>query len=183
MIGRGSPASCSGAIKPAYRAIPVDVIAATLAHDASQNTEVSDEGVCARPENVRRLDVAMNDALLVRVCKRINDIVQNSHRVANRQRSFSVHRGLQRLTHDERHCVIEELAVFSRGQERHYVRMLELRGHLNLAPEPSPIYLGRKLRRKELSPLAADRPVGRHEHSEHPLHELAPICKHGKWSP
>ena len=58
--------------------------------DGFRDAEVGDEGVCALSEDVRRLDVAMDDTALVRESERVDDIVQDTSDFARGERSLAL---------------------------------------------------------------------------------------------
>ena len=61
--------------------------------DGFCDAEVGDERVGSLREDVRRLDVAMDDAALVCECERVDDVMQNPHNLARAELSFSLEGG------------------------------------------------------------------------------------------
>jgi hypothetical protein len=47
----------------------------------------------------------------------------------------------QRLARDERHRIVDEIFVLAGREERDDVRVLKLRGNLDLATEPAAVYI------------------------------------------
>src|SRR5262245_4517923 len=90
----------------------------------------------------------MDHTARVRESERVDDVVQEADDLAWRERSLSLDGGAERLAVDERHRVPEQVAVLTRGEQRDDVRMLELRGDLDLATEALAVdargQLGRK---------------------------------------
>src|SRR5205823_2454391 len=84
------------------------------------------------------------------------------------ERSMLLESMFERLALDERHCVVNELAVFAGGEKRDDVRMLELCGNLDLSAESRAVDAFGELRREELDDnLSAEELVGCDEHAAH----------------
>ena len=77
------------------------------------DAEVGDDRRAAGEQHVVRLDVAMDDAALVRVRQRLRDVAQDADRLGDRQRARAREPRAQRLALDERHRVVRQ-AVRSR---------------------------------------------------------------------
>ncbi len=107
-------------------AIPADVspVLGNAALDGFRDTEVGDERVGSLRENVRRLDVAVDYAALVRECERVDDVMQNPHDLARAELLLPLERGAERLAFDVRHRVPQQIALLSGGEERHDMWML-----------------------------------------------------------
>ena len=140
-----------------------------------RDAEVGDEGVRSQREDVAGLDVAVDHPALVRVGERLHHVVEDADHVAHRQRALALHACAERLALDEGHGVVQQLLVLAGREERHDVRMLELRGELDLAPEPVDVHPRGEIGRQHLDD---DRPRQRalpgDEHAAHPpAHELA----------
>ena len=78
-------------------------------------------------------------------------------------------RGAQRFAVDERHCVPEQIALLAGGEERHDVRVLQLRDDLDFAPEAIAVHAGGELRRKDFDDdFSSEHAVGGDEDAAHP---------------
>src|SRR5688500_7653286 len=104
----------------------------------------------------------------MRVCDRVNHVVQDAQHFLCIQSSAFLDRNVERLALDVGHGVVKHLADFARGQNGNDVRMIELRRKLNLAAEALCVYTGGKFRRKYLDDnAAAERTLDGHEHPAH----------------
>ena len=77
-------------------------------HDRARHAEVRQHGVPFFEQDVFRLDVAVDDALSMRVRERIRDLDENPNRIAHRKLSDGLDPVPQRLAADVRHDVPEE---------------------------------------------------------------------------
>ena len=102
--------------------------------DRLRDSKVGDDRRAAGDEDVVRLDVAVHDAVLVRVGERLGDVAENADRRANRQRSRLKHLA-QRRALDEGHGIVGKAVRLARREHGDDVRMLEPRGELDLALE------------------------------------------------
>jgi hypothetical protein len=100
-----------------------------------RDSEVRDRARAAGKKNVVRLDVAMHDAVGLRVCECLRDVGENADDFRNRQRSSCEPRP-KRLALHERHHVIRQSIDFARAEHRHDVRMLQSCRELDFALEP-----------------------------------------------
>jgi hypothetical protein len=100
------------------------------------NTEIRDERVSALQEDVLGLDVAMDDALGVRVVQRISNLPSDCNGVFNRQLCFAGQSRSQGLARHQRHDVIQLAFRLAAVEQRENVRMLQSRGGPNLTQEP-----------------------------------------------
>ena len=167
-------------------AIPADVIPDTgMAALSAFATPKSVTSACEPDrEDIAGLDVAMHDAAAMRVGERFDDVVQNPNDIANRQTAAPGNRRPQRLALDERHRVVQQLALDRRAiaggsgpstdgmrpgrQQRDDVRVLQLRGDLDLALESLAVHACRQLGRQHLDhDLPAERVLGRGEDAAH----------------
>ena len=126
--------------------MPVSVIRAAAAFDTASAMPKS--ATSAWPlvqQDVLRLDVAMDDAVPVRVVERVGDLAS---RCAPRRRCGSCFsrssRSRSDLALDERHDVEDGAVGRPRVEQRQDVRMLQVRRRLDLAQEP----LGADARRR-----------------------------------
>jgi hypothetical protein len=72
------------------------------------------------------------------------------HNVVERELRLPVEEGAERLSLDVRHHVVEQLARLAGREDRHDVRMRQLAGQLDLAPEPLPCRAARDRRVHDL---------------------------------
>jgi len=91
--------------------------------------------VPALEEDVRRLDVAVDDPVVVSVLKSVGNLVRNSNRVRDREATLFLEAVAQALAADERHDVAQRAVCFTCGVHRDDVRMAELGRHLDFAHE------------------------------------------------
>ena len=123
-------------------------------------------------QHVVRLDVAVHHAALVRVGERGGDVAQEPDRLGDRQLAVTVQPGAERFAVHERHREVREARRLAGGEQRDDVRMLKLRGELDLAAEPVDAHARRELGQKHLHhDLPPQRDLRRHEH---PRHAAAP---------
>ena len=88
----GSAVACSGAmytgVPSATPAVVMLLAAGGLAHRLG-HAEIGDQRVPAGEHHVLGLDVAVHHAVLVRVSQRVRHVVQQPHRVADRELASS----------------------------------------------------------------------------------------------
>ena len=68
--------------------------------------------MASRQQNVVRLDIAVHDAMLMRMGERVDHLAENPHRVVYRQLAVPGEPLPQRLPLDVRHDVVEEPVRF-----------------------------------------------------------------------
>ena len=101
-----------------------------------RHTEVGDDGVTAIDENVRRLHVAVDHAVRVRVRQRVGDLAHDRDDVGERQPALALEPVLQRLALNEGHREVHEPVLrFAGGEQRDDVRVAERRGESRLPVE------------------------------------------------
>src|SRR6478672_8634564 len=83
--------------------------------------------------DVGGLDVAMQNAVLMRISKRAHDLRADPHRLRNCELLFACYPLRERFTLEVRHHVEECAVNVSRIDERQDVRMLQLCGDGNFA--------------------------------------------------
>jgi len=118
--------------------------------DGERDPEVGHERMAVVQQHVLRLDVAMHDAVAMRVLERVGDLRGNADRVVDRELPFAVEPRAQRLSFDERHYIEQLAADAARIEERKNVRMLKTSGELDLLDESLRSDDRRKLRMKHL---------------------------------
>ena len=101
-----------------------------------RDAEVRDQRPPIVQEDVLRLDVAVDDAVAVRIVERRGDLARDADRVVDGELLLAVEPVAQRLALDEGHDVEEVRVHRSRVEERQDVRVLEVRGELDLGEEP-----------------------------------------------
>ena len=99
------------------------------------DAEIGHHRVTARQQYVVRFQVAVYDALIVCVRKRIRDLAQKPHRLRDTNARLTPKTLPQRLSVDEWHRVPEPTVALARVEDRHDVRMLQVRGERDLATE------------------------------------------------
>ena len=100
------------------------------------DAEIGDNGRTILQENILRLDVAVNDPLLVRMFECARDFARDAQRVVDRQLPFALKACPQGLAAHIRHDVIQQSIGRARIEQRQNVRMLQFRRRLDLAQEP-----------------------------------------------
>src|SRR4051812_21399763 len=115
-----------------------------------RDAEIREDRVSILQQDVLGLDVAMDDALIVRVREGIGDLAQYADGLLDRHQPFPVHPLAKRLAGYERHHVIEQAIADAGGDHRQDVRMPQARGDPRLAPEPGRHHIARQLGRQNL---------------------------------
>ena len=112
--------------------------------------EIHHQCVPVREQDVVGLHVAVHDAASVGVRERVGHIAQDRQGLREGQGTGPCHTVPQRLALDVRHDVVGESVALTRVQQRQDVRMLQLRGDLDLAEEPARAQGGRQFRPQHL---------------------------------
>ena len=129
--------------------------------DRLGHAKVGDGGRAARQQHIVRLDIAVDDALAMRVGKGRGDVAQQAHRFGHRERPRFPQPGAQRVALHERHREVRNPVDLARRQQRHDVRMLQPRRRHDLALEPVDAHPG-EVRRQHLDhDLATERLLAR----------------------
>jgi len=102
----------------------------------ARNSEIGDECLSARQQDVRRLDISVNDAFCVSRGERAGDFPNERRDGFNRHGSISLETLAERFAIHERHHVIQQSVRFSRIVEREDVRMTEPRADGDFVLEP-----------------------------------------------
>ena len=146
-----SPLACSGLMYcgvPTERPVCVSVAPpASVAAEGARDAEVGEQRVAAlREQQILRLDVAMHDALLVRVVERTRDLARDAQRLVDRELLVATEMVAQRLAldvgHREPELAVGGLAGIQHGED---VRMRERGGEADLAPEALGAKRGREI--------------------------------------
>ena len=95
-----------------------------------RDPEIRDHRPAIVQQDVFRLDVAMDDAVAVRVVQGTGDFGGDPQRIGDRQLLLPAQPLAQRLAFDVRHDVEEEAVGLAGIEERQDVRMMEVRGGL-----------------------------------------------------
>jgi hypothetical protein len=120
-------------------------------------------------QHVLGLQVAVHHAAAVRVPERVGHLAQHADRLADRELTQPREAGAEALPLDERHRVVEQPVALPRGEQRDDVRVPELRGERDLAPEPLGVDGRRRVRRQHLhDDPAAEGSFRGHEDARHP---------------
>ena len=136
--------------------------------DRLGDAEVGDRGRAAGEQHVVGLDVAVHDAVLVRVRERLGHVAQQSHRLGDGERRAAFESRAQRFTLDERHGEPGQAVHRAGGVHRHDVRMLQLGREEDLAIEALDVHARRELGRQHLhDDLATERGVFGEEDARH----------------
>src|SRR5580765_475738 len=120
--------------------------------------EVADVRVVAADEDVARLDVAVDEALLVGSVERGGDLLDDIDRPLGVEPPFLLEDPPQVGAVDELHREIEPAAVLARAQRPDDVRVVEPRSDLRLTQEALPealVLAGEQLQRDDASALIA----------------------------
>ena len=122
----------------------------------------------AGDENVLRLDVAVNDTLLVCIAQCIGDFAKNLRCFLDRKLTNASESRSKIFPADERHRIVEQRSSGSCCQQRHDVRMLKTRSKLNLAAKPIDIDARGEVGGKNLDDnLPVELRIRRNEHARH----------------
>ena len=134
-----------------------------------RHAEVGDDRVAAVDEHVRRLHIAVDDAVRVRVRQRVGHLAHDRDDVGERQPPFALEPALERLALDERHCEVHEpVRRFAGGHHRDDVRMSERCRESRLLVEPLGAQPGAELGRQHLHHDATAEPgLFGDEHAAH----------------
>ena len=100
-----------------------------------RDAKVGDDGAAVLQEHVLRLDVAMYDAVAVRVVERAGHLGRDSERLGNCELLFRVEPVAKSVALDERHHVEEQAIRGAAVEQRQDVRMLQRRRRLDLSEE------------------------------------------------
>ncbi len=103
--------------------------------DGLRNAEVGDHRGVTGEQHVVRLDVAMNDILLVGVRQRARDVAQNAHALGDAEPTLALEPRAKRFALLERHDEVQHLVHVARVVERHDVGMPQPRGDSDFAKE------------------------------------------------
>ena len=103
--------------------------------DCARDAEVEHVHILAAEQDVLRLDVAVDDAVLVRKAHRLDDLLCNAHSLFHRELRLTIQSLPQRLTVDKRHRVEGQVADHSRLDHVRDARVIEVRGEFDLAEE------------------------------------------------
>jgi hypothetical protein len=86
-------------------------------------------------DDVLRLDVPVDQSLIVGVAQRTGHLPRDPHGVLDRELSLPVEPTAKGFSSQERHHIIEEAVGFARIEERHDVRVDKTGGHFDLGAE------------------------------------------------
>ncbi len=106
-----------------------------VAH-GQRDPEIRDEGLPVLQEDVGGLDVAMDDAVPVRVVDCRRDLADEADRIGNGDVPLAVQSVSERAPGDEGHHVVRRAVDLAGVDKAEDVRVLETRDRLNLAQEP-----------------------------------------------
>ena len=132
--GRPSPAratctaACRARVRFASRAPPAFVTASAMPKSATIGSPA-----CSRMFSGLRSRWITPRAM--RVVERVGDAAADAHGLVDRQLLFAVEPCAQGLALDERHHIVQQPIRFTRVEQRQRLRMLEVRGDLDLAQE------------------------------------------------
>ena len=112
-----------------------DALPARVAHRQC-DPEVGDHGLAGLHQDVLGLEIAVDHAVLVCIGQRACDGGRDPHGVAHRELLLAVEPRAQRLALHIRHDIKEEPASLATVEQRQQIRMLQVRGDLDLAQEP-----------------------------------------------
>ena len=103
--------------------------------DGARDAEIGDQRLTVLQQDVLRLDVAVDDSLLVRVLERRGDLICDPQRVGQRELPLAFETLVDRLAGDERHHVIEMPLVLAEVVDREDVGVTEARDDVDLSAE------------------------------------------------
>ena len=109
--------------------------AARRGAERERDAEVGHHRPAVLQQDVLRLDVAVDHAVLVRVLERVGHGDRDLDRFVDAELGLAVELGAERLAVDERHHVVEEAVGGAGIEEREDVRMLQRRGGLDFHHE------------------------------------------------
>ena len=137
-------------------------------------------------QNVLGLDVAMDDAVAMRVVERDRHLDRDLHRVVDRELAFAIEPLAQRFAGDERHHVVQQMIRrLSRIVECQNIRMTDLRGQLDFAAEAFRTECHPEVRKQHLDGYLAIMPEifreinSRHASASQLAHDLVPPFQGG----
>ena len=112
----------------------------------ARDPEVGELGARLRIEHhVRRLDVAVDDAGVVREVERVAQLGHDAHGFLQVEALVRVEEGLEFLALDELHDEVGDFAFLAEVVHLDDVRVVQPRDRLGLAHEPHRVILGRVL--------------------------------------
>ena len=123
----------------------VDVVS-----DCPRDAEIGENGVPLVEEDVLRLDVAVDDALRVRVVERAGNFPRDGKNIVDAQRTLSGKHIAKRSALDKRHHIERVPFDFARVEQRQDVRMAELRRDRDLTEKSLHVDRGRDFPAHEL---------------------------------
>jgi hypothetical protein len=118
--------------------------------DGARDSEIGDNRVTARQQNILGLDVAVDHPLAVRVRERVRYFPRDSRRCVNGELPLAAHSQTESLSAHVGHHVIEKGFDVSRVVERKDVRVLKAREQPDLADETQLTRLGAGIRVQNL---------------------------------
>lgn len=119
-------------------------------------------------QNIVRLDIAVNYSVLMRVGERTQNVTKDLCCFVYRQLTRPGKPRAKRLAFDERHRVVRESVTDSRREHWDDVRVLQLRGKLNLAAESLDVHGRGEVGRKYLYyDFASERQLLGNKHPRH----------------
>ena len=99
------------------------------------DTEVDEQRMAVGDHDVVGLDVAVHDALPMRMREAVDHVAQEAHGVGRRERAVARDQAAKRIALHVRHHVVEQAVGLARVEQREDVRRLELGGDVDLAQE------------------------------------------------
>ena len=133
-----------------------------------RDPEVGDERVPLVQQHVLGLDVAVHDAVPVRVVESGRDLARESHRVGGGHRTLTHKARAERFPAGDGHHVEQRPVGFSGVVKRHDVRVIQRRGDADLSQEPLGADSGTELRVQHLDrDVATVSEVVREVHRRH----------------
>ena len=144
--------------------------------DRFADAEIGDRRAVAGKKNVVGLDVAVDNALVVRELERAGDVAEDVHDVADAHRACTHEAHAKRLALDKGHRVEGQAIHLAGAEDGDDVRMLQPRRELDLAAEAFDVDASGEIGREHLhDDASSQRAFLGDEHTTHPAAGELPL--------